>query len=42
VDLINLNAEERKEGKWEQRLVRDTAFNRRKFVRQFLIVLLQR
>ena len=29
VDLINLNEEEMKEGKWEQGLVRDTAFNSR-------------
>ena len=29
VDLIKLNAEERKEGNWEQGLVRDTAFSSR-------------
>jgi hypothetical protein len=42
VDLIHLNAEERKEGKWEQGLVRDTAFISRQLVRQFLLVLLHR
>ena len=35
MDLINLNLEGRKEGKWEEGLVRDTALNSRQFVSFF-------